>query len=86
MYVKLENEVLTLAPTTIKWQGCTVNNPSSDKLTELGYKPLILTNKPDGSYKAVYAETDTEIIQGWQESEEIEESDDVIKIILGEVD
>lgn len=86
MYVKLENDVLTLAPTIIKWQGCTVNNPSPDKLTELGYKPLILTDKPDGSYKAVYTETDTEIIQSWEESEDIDESDDIIKIILGEVD
>ena len=37
MYAKLENGYLRSAPKTVQWQGHTVNNPSTDKLAELGY-------------------------------------------------
>ena len=46
MYAKLENGYLRSAPKTVQWQGHTVNNPSADKLTELGYKPVVYTDMP----------------------------------------
>ena len=46
MYAKLENGYLRSAPKTVQWQGHTVNNPSADKLAELGYKPVLYTDMP----------------------------------------
>lgn len=46
MYAKLENGYLRSAPKTVQWQGHTVNNPSTDKLAELGYKPVLYTDMP----------------------------------------
>ena len=46
MYAKLENGYLRSAPKTVQWQGHTVNNPSVDKLAELGYKPVVYTDTP----------------------------------------
>ena len=46
MYAKLQNGFLRSAPKTVQWQGHTVNNPSADKLAELGYKPVLYTDMP----------------------------------------
>ena len=70
MYAKLENGYLRSAPKTVQWQGHTVNNPSTDKLVELGYKPVIYTDMPTDvetgkHYESSWTESDTEIIQTW---------------------
>lgn len=70
MYAKLQNGMLRSAPKTVTWNGCTVNNPSADKLVELGYKPVIYTDMPtevvEGKhYESTWEETDTEITQVW---------------------
>ena len=68
MYTKLQNGMLKRAPKTVRWQGQTVNNPSADKLTELGYKPTIYTDMPtevvEGKhYESGWTEEETEIVQ-----------------------
>lgn len=64
MYAKLENGYLRSAPKTVQWQGHTVNNPSTDKLAELGYKPVVYVDMP------------TEVTEGkhWESSWEEEEN------------
>lgn len=46
MYAKLQNGYIRSAPKTVQWQGHTVNNPSADKLAELGYKPVVYVDMP----------------------------------------
>ena len=70
MYAKLQNGILRSAPKTVQWRNCTVNNPSIDKLVELGYKPLVYTDMPENTtegkhYESSWEESDTEIIQVW---------------------
>lgn len=70
MYAKLQNGFLRSAPKTVTWHGCTVNNPSADKLAELGYKLVVYTDMPaetvEGKhYESTWEETDTEITQVW---------------------
>ena len=70
MYAKLQNGMLRSAPKTVTWNGCTVNNPSADKLVELGYKPVVYTDMPTDAetgkhYESSWTETETEIIQVW---------------------
>lgn len=70
MYAKLQNGILRSAPKTVTWNGCTVNNPSADKLVELGYKPVRYTDMPENTetgkhYESSWEESDTEIIQTW---------------------
>lgn len=70
MYAKLQNGMLRSAPKTVTWNGCTVNNPSAEKLMELGYKPVVYTDMPaetvEGKhYESTWEETDTEITQVW---------------------
>lgn len=70
MYAKLQNGMLRSAPKTVTWNGCTVNNPSADKLMELGYKPVVYTDMPTDAetgkhYESSWEESDTEIIQVW---------------------
>ena len=50
MYAKLQNGMLRSAPKTVTWNGCTVNNPSAEKLMELGYKPVVYTDMPEPDY------------------------------------
>lgn len=96
MYAKLENGILRSAPRTVKWNGCTVNNPSEDKLMELGYKPVLYTDMPENSdsdkhYESSWTETDTEIIQAWNlvdnpvYPEPEVSSDEALNIIMGVV-
>ena len=70
MYAKLQNGMLRSAPKTVTWNGCTVNNPSADKLVELGYKPVAYTDMPENMtegkhYESSWTETEAEIIQTW---------------------
>lgn len=70
MYAKLQNGMLHSAPKTVTWNGCTVNNPSADKLVELGYKPVVYTDMPTDAetgkhYESSWTETEAEIIQTW---------------------
>lgn len=70
MYAKLENGMLHSAPKTVTWKGCTVNNPSADKLVELGYKPVRYTDMPTENvegkhYESTWEETEAEITQMW---------------------
>lgn len=70
MYAKLQNGILRSAPRTVQWHGCTVNNPSGEKLVELGYKPVVYTDMPETTvegkhYESSWEETETEITQVW---------------------
>lgn len=70
MYAKLQKGMLISAPRTVKWHGCTVNNPSAEKLMELGYKPVVYTDMPENTtegkhYESSWTETEAEIIQTW---------------------
>ena len=70
MYAKLQNGMLRSAPKTVTWHNCTVNNPSADKLVELGYKPVVYTDMPENTtegkhYESSWTETEAEIIQTW---------------------
>lgn len=70
MYAKLQNGMLRSAPKTVTWNGCTVNNPSAEKLMELGYKPVRYTDMPENTtegkhYESSWTETEAEIIQTW---------------------
>lgn len=96
MYAKLQNGMLRSAPKTVQWRNCTVNNPSADKLVELGYKPVVYTDMPTDAesgkhYESSWEETDTEITQVWNLVEdpiypepEIS-SEEVLNIIMGVV-
>lgn len=96
MYAKLQNGMLRSAPKTVQWRNCTVNNPSADKLAELGYKPVRYTDMPaetvEGKhYESTWEETDTEITQVWNLADdpvypepEIS-SEEVLNIIMGVV-
>ena len=70
MYAKLQNGMLRSAPKTVQWRNCTVNNPSDDKLAELGYKPVRYTDMPTENvegkhYESSWTETEAEITQVW---------------------
>lgn len=70
MYAKLQNGMLRSAPKTVTWNGCTVNNPSDDKLMELGYKPVRYTDMSTDAetgkhYESSWTETEAEITQVW---------------------
>ena len=70
MYAKLQNGILRSAPKTATWHNCTVNNPSADKLVELGYKPVRYTDMPENTetgkhYESSWTETEAEITQMW---------------------
>lgn len=96
MHAKLQNGMLRSAPKTVTWNGCTVNNPSADKLVELGYKPVVYTDMPtevvEGKhYESGWTEEETEIVQTWTLSDDPEypepelSSDEALNIIMGVV-
>ena len=96
MYAKLQNGLLRSAPKTVTWNGCTVNNPSADKLVELGYKPVRYTDMPtevvEGKhYESGWEETETEIVQTWNLTDDPEypepelSLDEALNIIMGVV-
>ena len=67
MHAKLQNGMLHSAPKTVTWNGCTVNNPSGEKLVELGYKPVVYTDMPVETVEGKHYESGwtEEIIQTW---------------------
>lgn len=70
MYAKLQNGMLRSAPKTVTWNACTVNNPSAEKLMELGYKSVVYTDMPTDAetgkhYESSWTETEAEITQMW---------------------
>lgn len=70
MYAKLQNGMLHSAQKTVQWHNCTVNNPSGEKLVELGYKPVVYTDMPTDAetgkhYESSWTETEAEITQVW---------------------
>lgn len=70
MYAKLQNGFLCSAPKTIVLDGCTINNPLSEELEELGYKPVVYTDMPDNTeegkhWESSWTEEETEIKQVW---------------------
>ena len=94
MYAKLQNGFLRSAPKTITWNGCTVNNPSDDKLLELGYKPVRYADMPtevvEGKhYESGWTEEENEIVQTWTlvddpvYPEPELSSDEALNIIMG---
>ena len=96
MYAKLQNGMLIRAPSTVKWHGCMVNNPSAEKLMELGYKPVVYTDMPTDAetgkhYESTWEETETEIVQTWTLADDPEypepelSSDEALNIIMGVV-
>ena len=71
MHAKLQNGFLRSAPKTVQWQGHTVNNPSADKLAELGYKPVLYTDMPTevkevNHWESEWEDGETEIRQVWK--------------------
>lgn len=69
MYAKLINGQLRRAPKTVQWSGHMVNNPSADKLIQLGYKEVTYTDAPSDAsegkhYEPSWVEGDT-ITQVW---------------------
>ena len=96
MYAKLQKGMLISAPRTVKWHGCMVNNPSAEKLMELGYKPVVYTDMPtevvEGKhYESGWTEEETEIVQTWNLTDDPEypepelSSDEALNIIMGVV-
>ena len=96
MYVKLINNVLRRAPNTVEWQGHKVNNPSEDKLKELGYLPVTYTDMPTDAksgyhYEPSWTQTDTEIVQVWNLVEDVVyeaelTAEEALAIIVGSVE
>lgn len=91
-YAKLINNYPVYAPSIVRWQDKIVINPASEKLTELGYKPVSLTEPlgeaPEGyEWRATWKETVSEIVQGWEAVEIPPETnispEEALDILLG---
>lgn len=71
MYAKLENNTLIPAPHRIVLSGMQIFNPTTDHLTQAGYKPVTETPMPeepapDGQhYEPTYSDSGDTITQGW---------------------
>ena len=65
----------------IKYDGMVYANPTEEQLKMAGWKELVVQDMPepiDGYYlSAVYSETDTAIIQSWEQIEETDILDDI---------
>ena len=80
MYAKLENNTLIPAPNRIILSGMQIFNPTSEHLTQAGYKPVTETPMPEDPapegqhYEASYADSGDTITQSWTlvENEEVE--------------
>ena len=79
MYAKLENETLIPAQHRIVLSGMQIFNPTTDHLTQAGYKPVTETPIPDDApegqhYEPTYSDTGDTITQGWTlvENEEVD--------------
>lgn len=71
MYAKLENETLIPAQHRIVLSGMQIFNPTTDHLTQAGYKlvtetPIPEDPAPEGQhYEALYTDSGDTITQGW---------------------
>lgn len=70
MYAKIENGTLIPAPHRIVLSGMQIFNPTTDHLTQAGYKPVTETPMPDDApdgqhYEPTYTDTGDTITQGW---------------------
>ena len=80
MYAKIENGTLIPASHRITLSGMQIFNPTSDHLTQAGYKPVTETPMPEDPapegqhYEASYADSGDTITQSWTlvENEEVE--------------
>lgn len=80
MYAKLENNTLIPAPNRIILSGMQIFNPTTDHLTQAGYKsvtetPIPEDPAPEGQhYEPTYTDSGDTITQGWVlvEDEEVE--------------
>lgn len=80
MYAKLENETLIPAQHRIVLSGMQIFNPTTDHLTQAGYKPVTETPIPEDPapegqhYEALYTDSGDTITQSWvlMEDEEVE--------------
>lgn len=61
----LQNGYIRYAPKTVEWHGYMVNNPSAEKLLELGYLPVQYTDMPDNAPDGKYYES------GWEETADV---------------
>lgn len=91
-YAKLIDSRPVYAPYIVHWHDKLVINPVSEKLTELGYKPVTRTNPqgeaPDGYiWTETWTETAETIVQGWEAVELPPEPDlspdEALDILLG---
>lgn len=81
-YGKIENEKLIYAPYRIVLGGMQIFNPTTDHLTQAGYKPVTETPMPEDPapegqhYEKTYTDAGDTITQGWTlvENEEAEPS------------
>lgn len=70
-YAKIENEKLIYAPHRIVLGGMQIFNPTTDQLSQAGYKPIAETAMPEDPapegqhYEAQYTDGETEITQSW---------------------
>lgn len=79
MLGKITDGILTYPPNRIVLSGMQIFNPTSDHLTQAGYKPVTETPMPDDApdgqhYEAQYTDSGDTITQGWMlvENEEVE--------------
>lgn len=79
MYAKIENGTLIPAPRRIVLSGMQIFNPTTDHLTQAGYKLVTETPMPDDApdgqhYETQYTDSGDTITQGWTlvENEEVE--------------
>lgn len=63
MYAKLQYGFLRSAPKTIVLDSKTINNPLSEELEQLGYKPVMYTDMPTEVTEGKHWES------GWTEEE-----------------
>ena len=70
-YAKIENGILTYPPHRIVLNGMQIFNPTTDQLSQAGYKPITETAMPEEPapegqhYEARYTDSGDTITQSW---------------------
>lgn len=69
MYAKLQSGFLRSAPKTITLDGKTINNPLSEELEQIGYKPVVYVDMPEVTegkhWESGWTEEENAIRQVW---------------------
>lgn len=69
MYAKLQSGFLRSAPKTITLDGKTINNPLSEELEQIGYKPVVYVDMPEVTegkhWESSWEEEENAIRQVW---------------------